>query len=159
MVATENGTTTAATGTSTATALEGLFGRAMERMRTNVNIGMACGEPRTVGETTIIPIGMVCYGFGMGLNTTAGADTAGHTTPEGGGGGGGGFVRPIAIVTITNGKTKVVPVLDLARLIPAMIAAIGRLAFAASKRAQSRSVFGPGTVTLARPQPETDEEQ
>lgn len=157
MVTTENGTTTA-TGTNTATALDRLFGKVMDRMRTNVNIGMACGEPCTFGDTTIIPIGMVCYGFGMGLNTTAGADAAGRTTPEGGGGGGGGFVRPIAIVTITNGKTKVVPVLDLARLIPAMIAAVGRLAFAASKRAQSRSVFGPGMV-MAGAKQESDNKE
>jgi uncharacterized spore protein YtfJ len=157
MIATENDTGTT-TETSSAKALEGLLTKVMERMRTNVNIGMACGEPRTFGDTTIIPIGMVCYGFGMGLNTTAGADAAGRTTPEGGGGGGGGFVRPIAIVTITNGKTKVVPVLDLARLIPAMIAAVGRLAFAASKRAQSRSVFGPGMV-MAGARQESDKQE
>jgi uncharacterized spore protein YtfJ len=148
MIATENGTGTSTTN-GTAKALEGLFGKVMDRMRTNVNIGMACGEPRTVGETTIIPIGIVGYGFGMGLNTKAGADADGHTTPEGGGGGGGGWVQPIAIVTITNGKTKVTPVFDMARVIAAMIGAVGRLALAASKQAQSKSVFGPGAVTLA----------
>jgi uncharacterized spore protein YtfJ len=148
MVATENGTA-ASDGTGTATALEGFFGRVMERMRKNVSIEMACGEPRVVGETTIIPIGIVSYGFGMGMSTKAGTDSEGHATPEGGGGGGGGWVRPVAIVTITNGKVKVTPVLDLARLIPAMIGVVGRLAFAASNQAQSKSVFGPGTVTLA----------
>jgi uncharacterized spore protein YtfJ len=121
----------------------------MERLRTNVNIGMACGEPRTVGETTIILVGIVAWGFGMGVSTKAGTDAEGRTTPEGGGGGGGGWVQPIAIVTITNGKTKVMPVFDLARVIAAMIGAAGRLALAASRRSQSQSVFGPGAVTLA----------
>jgi uncharacterized spore protein YtfJ len=148
MIATESGTGSS-TNNGTAKALEGLFGKVMERMRTNVNIGMACGEPRTVGETTIIPIGIVGYGFGIGLNTKAGADAEGHTTPEGGGGGGGGWIQPIAIVSITNGKTKVTPVFDMARVIAAVIGAVGRLALAASRRSQNRSVFGPGAVTLA----------
>jgi uncharacterized spore protein YtfJ len=148
MVATENGTATSSKN-GTAKALEGLFGNVMERMRTHVNIGMACGEPLTVGETTIIPIGVVGYGFGMGMNTNAGTDAEGRTTPEGGGGGGGGWIQPIAIVTITNGKTKVTPVLDLARLIPAMIGAVAKLALAASERAQSKSVFGPGSMVMA----------
>lgn len=150
MVATENGTATTADN-GNAKELEGLFGRVMERMRTNVNIGMACGEPRTVGETTVIPVGMVGYGFGMGLSTKAGTDAEGRTTPEGGGGGGGGWVQPVAIITITNGQTKITPVVDLARLIPAMIGAVGKLALAASQRVRSRSVFGPGAVTLAHP--------
>ena len=147
MIATENGTGTSASG-GTAKALEGLFGNVLDRMRANVNIGMACGEPRTVGETTIIPIGIVGYGFGMGVSTKAGTDAEGLTTPEGGGGGGG-WVQPIAIVTITNGKTKVTPVFDMARVIAAMIGAAGKLALAASKRAQSKSVFGPGSMVMA----------
>jgi uncharacterized spore protein YtfJ len=150
MIATENGTGTSV-GNGTAKALEGLFTNVLDRMRTDVNVGMACGEPRTVGETTIIPIGIVGYGFGMGVNTKAGADADGRATPEGGGGGGGGWVQPIAIVTITNGKTKVTPVFDLARVIAAMIGAAGKLALAASKRAQSKSVFGPGSMVMAGP--------
>lgn len=150
MIAMENGTGTSVDN-GTAKALERLFGTVMERMRTNVNIGMACGEPRTVGETTIIPLGIVGYGFGMGVNTKAGADTEGRTTPEGGGGGGGGWVQPIAIVTITNGKTKVTPVFDMARVIAAMIGAIGKLALAASKRSQGKSLFGPGSMMMAGP--------
>jgi hypothetical protein len=58
MITTENEKAMTA-HTSAATVLKGVFGRVMERMRTNANIGMACGAPRTIGETTIIPVGMV----------------------------------------------------------------------------------------------------
>ncbi len=33
-----------------------LFGNVLERIRVNVNVELACGEFRTVGYTTIIPI-------------------------------------------------------------------------------------------------------
>jgi len=133
-----------ATRSETASGFEGLFSRVLERIRANVNVDLACGESRTVGDTTIIPIGVVSYGFGFGMGTQPNADS--QAAQEGGGGGGGAWIQPIAIMTITNGKTKVIPVLDLARMIPAMIGAIGKLAL--SGRARGRSVFGPGSMTV-----------
>jgi uncharacterized spore protein YtfJ len=131
------------------TKFTGLFGTILERIRTNANIDLACGESRTVGDTTIIPIGVVSYGFGFGMGSQPSASADGQAAEEGGGGGGGAWIQPIAIVTITNGKTKVIPILDLARTIPALIGAVGKMALGMSRRAQGRSVFGPGTMTVA----------
>lgn len=137
-----------ATRSEPASGIEGVFGRVLERIRTDVNIDLACGESRTVGDTTIIPIGIVSYGFGFGMGSQPGAhgEAAGRAMQEGGGGGGGAWIQPIAVVTIRNGRTTVVPVLDLARMMSALIGAVGKLAFAVSRRAQERSVFGPGSM-------------
>lgn len=64
------------------------------------------------------------------------------------------WIQPIAIVTITNGKTKVIPVLDLARMIPAMIGAVSKLALRG--RARGRSVLGPGSMTVLPTRRERD---
>jgi uncharacterized spore protein YtfJ len=137
-----------ATQSATVSGFEGVFGKVLERIRSNANIDLACGESRTVGDTTIIPIGVVAYGFGGGMGTQpqANVETDSQSAQEGIGGGGGAWIQPIAIVTIMDGKTKVIPVLDLARMIPMMIAAVGKLAL--SGRSSGRSVFGPGRMTM-----------
>jgi uncharacterized spore protein YtfJ len=137
-----------ATQSATVSGFEGVFGKVLERIRSNANIDLACGESRTVGDTTIIPIGVVAYGFGGGMGTQpqANVETDSQSAQEGIGGGGGAWIQPIAIVTITDGKTKVIPVLDLARMIPMMIAAVGKLAL--SGRSSGCSVFGPGRMTM-----------
>jgi len=139
-----------ATWSETASGFEGLFSRVLERIRANVNIDVACGESRTVGDTTIIPIGVVTYGFGFGMGSqpSANAEADRRAAQEGGGGGGGAWIQPIAIVTVRNGRTKVIPVLDLARAIPAMIGAVGTLALVLNRGARGRPVFSPGGMTV-----------
>ncbi len=132
---------------SAAAALEGVFGRVMERMRTNVHIGLACGEPRTIGETTIIPIGMVGYGFGFGLSPRAATDGAGCPLPGGYRGGGGGGARPIALVMITGGQARVVPLLDWTRVITVAISVAGKLLV---RRGVQSRLRGSGRVTSGR---------
>lgn len=137
-----------ATRNETETGFAGLLSNVLERIRANVNVDLACGESRTVGDTTIIPIGVVSFGFGLGMGTQPNVNADGQAAQEGGGGGGGAWIQPIAIVTITNGRTKVIPILDLARVLPAMIGAVGKLALSLSQHAQGRSVFGPGSMTV-----------
>ncbi len=131
MVARQNGT-----------AFQGMFGSVLERIRNNVNMDLACGESRVVGETTIIPIGVVGYGFGVGSGSQPDPHAEGGAMQEGGGGGGGAWIQPIAVVTITNGQVKVTPVLDWARVLVAAIGAIGKMLLSRNER--GRSVFGPG---------------
>ncbi len=113
------------TNTETGSAMERTLSRVLDKMRTNASIGMACGEPRTVGDTTIIPVGMVAYGYGIGMG--ASEDEGAGAPGEGGGGGAGGWIMPVAIVSITNGQTKVVPVLDWTRVLVGIIGVIGKL--------------------------------
>lgn len=44
------------TRSETTNQIEGLFGRVLDHVRENVNVNIACGEPRTIGDTTIIPL-------------------------------------------------------------------------------------------------------
>lgn len=119
----------ATTNPETASVMERTLTRVLDKMRTNASIGMACGEARTVGETTIIPVGMVAYGYGMGLGASEEQQQEG-IAGEGGGGGGGGWIMPVAIVAITNGQTKVVPVLDWTRVLVGIIGVLGKLVVA-----------------------------
>jgi uncharacterized spore protein YtfJ len=137
-----------ATQSATVSGFEGVSGKVLERIRSNANIDLACGESRTVGDTTIIPIGVVAYGFGGGMGTqpSAQAEADSGAAQEGGGGGGGALIQPIAIVTVTNGQTKVTPVLDWARVLTGVVGVLGKLIL--SRGRQSRSVFGPGSMTV-----------
>ena len=70
------------------------------------------GEPLTAGDTTIIPVSKISFGFAAGGS----GKTAGSS-----GTGGGVQVIPVAIITLTKGKVEVHPmekgVSDLAALL------------------------------------------
>ncbi len=80
------------------------------------------GEPREIGDKTIIPVAAVAYGFGAGAGGGSG-ERPGHDGVEaigsGGGGGGGGGVRvqPIGVLEVTAEETRLVPILDWTRII------------------------------------------
>ena len=65
------------------------------------------GDPIQVGETTIIPLLSLGFGFG-GVGGTGGAD-ASKKGPEGmgGGGGAGGGVKPVAIILIDKNGARI----------------------------------------------------
>jgi uncharacterized spore protein YtfJ len=86
----------------------------MERLKQSAHIEAAVGEPKTVGDRTIVPIGVVMYGFGAG----AGSGGSERHDGGGGGGGGGGYVRvqPIALIETTPMGSRVLPVIDWTRL-------------------------------------------
>lgn len=130
-------------------AVEGMFGKVLERIRRNVNMELACGESRVVGEITIIPIGVVAYGFGFGMGSQPGGngEAGAQAAAEGSGGGGGAVIQPIAIVTVTNGQAKVTPVLDWARVLTGVVGVIGKMILSRGGRG-GRSVFGPGSLSV-----------
>ncbi len=73
------------------------------------------GEPRTLDGRTIIPVAKVGYGFGGGVGE-APAEGEAPKSAQGGGGGGGGAAVPVAVVEITAGETRILPVLDYTRI-------------------------------------------
>ena len=90
----------------------------VDRLRGTANVNAVFGEPRVVNGRTIIPVAAVSYSFGAGGGTgkqPAGSDGQGS---EGSGGGGAGMVsaKPVAVIEITEDRTRVVPVVDLNRL-------------------------------------------
>lgn len=74
------------------------------------------GEPRTVGERTIIPVAEVRHGMGFRFGPGSGQHRAaeeGGQSPEGegsGGGGGGAVSRPIGVVEVTSQGTSFIPI-------------------------------------------------
>ncbi len=89
-----------------------------ERFRATANVSVVYGESRVVGEKTLIPIAAVSYGLGAGGGSGKSEGGGGKPAGEGEGGGGGGQinVRPIAVLEIDQGQTRMIPVLDVGRV-------------------------------------------
>ncbi len=99
--------------------------KAMTSIQEAASVKQAFGEPRTVGDRTIIPVAAISYGFGFGYGRGTERGNGG-TTPgrEGGGGGGGGQVRarPVAVLEVTPERLRVEPIVDASRIALAGIA-------------------------------------
>lgn len=89
-------------------------------------VGAVFGPPTQVGEKTIIPIGRVAYGFGLGFGRGTTPVTPSPETPEsaegdvargsGGGGGGGLSIEPLAVLEVTPETTTLKPIVDEAKI-------------------------------------------
>lgn len=84
-------------------------------MQTKAGVQAAFGEPIQLDGRTVIPVASVQYGFGMGGGTARGKD--GEREPSGGGGGGGARVEPIALVESVDGRIKVLPIINVTRIV------------------------------------------
>ena len=79
----------------------------LEKMRQMVDVSTIIGEPIVTGETTLIPVSKVSYGF-----TSGGTDLPSKQNQElfGGGGGGGITITPVAFIVIENGKCRMMQI-------------------------------------------------
>lgn len=79
----------------------------LEKMREMVDVSTIIGEPMVTGETTLIPVSKVSYGF-----TSGGTDLPSKTNAElfGGGGGGGITISPVAFIVIQNDKVRLMQI-------------------------------------------------
>jgi uncharacterized spore protein YtfJ len=83
------------------------------------------GQPTTVGDKTVIPVGAVTYWFGFGYGSgSAGREEDSEAANGGSGGGGGGQsrARPVAVIEVTPTETRIRPVEDPTRIAMAGIA-------------------------------------
>ncbi len=83
------------------------------------------GDPIEVHGRTIIPVAKVRFGFGMGMGRGKREDDEKHDNDHHratGGGGGGAVIRPLAVIEISDGQTKVTPIADVTRIALAAIA-------------------------------------
>lgn len=96
----------------------------------NLNIRHVYGEPVHQGETTIIPVAKVAYGFGAGggrrpgghaVAADNGQDAESVAEARGGGGGGGARLSPIGALEIGPWGTRFIRFDEL----PRMLAALG----------------------------------
>lgn len=79
----------------------------LEKMRQMVDVSTIIGEPIQTGDTTLIPVSKVSYGF-----TSGGTDLPSKQNAElfGGGGGGGITISPVAFIVIQNDKVRMMQI-------------------------------------------------
>ncbi len=89
------------------------------------------GEPKVLDHRALIPIALVTGGFGAGGGEgKRPADEQGRQEEGSGGGGGGGFVvRPLAVLEVADGQTRLIPILDMTKVILAGIGILGTALF------------------------------
>ena len=79
----------------------------LQKMKEMVDVSTIIGEPMVSGNTTLIPVSKVQYGF-----TSGGTDLPSKQGSElfGGAGGGGVSITPIAFICIENGKCRMMQI-------------------------------------------------
>lgn len=91
--------------------------RSVEALQARASVQAAFGEPRTVGDRTIIPVARVSYGYGAGWGRgwrpSEREGQAEEAVGQGAGGGGAVRVQPMGVVEITPQRTSVIPILNV----------------------------------------------
>ncbi|MFR5876749.1 MAG: GerW family sporulation protein [Eubacterium sp.] len=79
----------------------------LDKMREMVDVSTIIGEPMVTGDTTLIPVSKVSYGF-----TSGGTDLPSKQNNElfGGAGGGGISITPVAFIVIQDGKCRMMQI-------------------------------------------------
>ncbi len=79
----------------------------LEKMREMVDVSTIIGEPFATGDTTLIPVSKVSYGF-----TSGGTDLPSKQGNElfGGAGGGGISITPVAFIVIQDSKVRMMQI-------------------------------------------------
>jgi uncharacterized spore protein YtfJ len=96
----------------------------VQDLKESARVEAVFGTPETVGEKTIIPIAQVSYGLGIGFGegeAPTGGECEEGSSGRGGGGGGGVLARPIAVLEVTPEGTRLIPVVDVGKIILAGI--------------------------------------
>jgi len=81
-------------------------------LRENANVNACFGEAMTVGRRTIIPVAKVSYGFGMGAEQEPPSDVESLGTSAHGPYGGGMKSSPLGVIEVTEGETRIEPVIN-----------------------------------------------
>ncbi len=79
----------------------------LEKMKEMVDVSTIIGDPIVTGDTTLIPVSKVSYGF-----TSGGTDLPSKQSGElfGGAGGGGISITPVAFIVIQDGKCRMMQI-------------------------------------------------
>lgn len=95
-----------------------------EKLAGAAQVSAVFGEPRVIGSKTIIPIATTGIGFGAGAGKCK-PEKEDQCEGEGGGGGGGGATRPLAVLEVTEAETRVIPIIDMTKVMLASICVVG----------------------------------
>lgn len=80
----------------------------LEKMREMVDVSTIIGEPLVTGDTTLIPVSKVSYGFTSGGTDLPSKQQNGELF--GGGGGGGITISPVAFIVIQGEKCRMMQI-------------------------------------------------
>lgn len=107
-------------------AVQDILTAVSDRIGGAAKVDTVFGEAKVMDGRAIIPVAAVLGGFGAGGGEGKMPTCDDGQTQEGSGGGGGGWflVRPLAMIEVTPSETKLIPVLDMTRII---LAALGLL--------------------------------
>ena len=86
-----------------------LLGVSMDKIKEMVDVNTIVGEPIVVGETTIIPVSKVSYGFASGGSDFPTKKSEGQEL-FGGGSGAGITITPIAFISVSSSGTELLQV-------------------------------------------------
>lgn len=103
---------------------QSLISTIAEKLSGVTQVNAVFGESRVIGSKTIIPIAATGVGFGAGGGKCK-PENEDHGEGEGDGGGGGARTRPLAVLEVTEHETRIIPVIDVTRVIIASICVIG----------------------------------
>jgi uncharacterized spore protein YtfJ len=110
-----------------------------DRMSAIATVSTVFGEARVMNGRAIIPVALVCGGFGGGggegkCPPTEVSEQKMCQEGSGGGGGGGFTVRPLAVLEVTDGGTKLIPILDVTKIVLASLGFMGGMMWMIGKR-------------------------
>jgi uncharacterized spore protein YtfJ len=102
----------------------------IDRLRASVSMKDVYGEPMEIGGKTIVPIANIAFGYGAGGGEGRSKKQEEGEPNEGSGMGGGGWARakPVAILEISEGRTRIIPVIEFTKV--AMMAIAGAIVIA-----------------------------
>ena len=105
----------------------------LEKMREMVDVSTIIGEPMVTGDTTLIPVSKVSYGF-----TSGGTDLPSKQNAELFGGGGI-TISPVAFIVIQNDKVRMMQIDNYTSSADRAIAMIPELVDQVSKLLSSKN--------------------
>lgn len=106
-----------------------------DKMTAIATVNTVFGDARVMNGRAIIPVAFVTGGFGGGGGEGKATAEENEPAQEGsGGGGGGGFnVRPLAVLEVTDGGTRLIPIFDYTKIILAGMGFVGGMFWAIGK--------------------------
>ena len=133
--------------------IKGLMDTTLSKIKDMVDVSTIIGDPVVAGETTIIPISKMSYGFASGGSDFDGK--SGHRC-FGGGGGAGVTVQPVAFLVIHGNNVRLLQIdnnmnsLDKAvGLIPNLVDQVSDLLAGVSKGKKNEAEDAPVTLETA----------
>ena len=96
----------------------------VEDLGEHASVRSVYGDPIEADGKTIVPVARVSYGFGGGFGR-GGADTDETGEGQGAGGGGGVSAKPVGVVEVEDGETRLLRFGDRRRAGLAMLAGVG----------------------------------